>query len=68
MVTALSHAVGSFHDAFARLERAGERLAHSGVEPDAMVELIKARQQVGATAAVVRVEDDMVGSLLDVLA
>ena len=68
MVSALSNAVAGFHDAFARLNRAGEQIARAGAEPDAMVELIKARQQVGANAAVVRVEDQIVGSLLDVLA
>jgi hypothetical protein len=68
MVTALSTATAGFHDAYARLDRAGEQLARSGAEPGAMVELIKARQQVGVNAAVIRVEDEMVGSLLDVFA
>lgn len=68
MISALASAAAGLHDAFTRLDRVGERIARNGAEPDDMVELISARHQVGANAAVVRVEDEMIGSLLDVLA
>jgi hypothetical protein len=68
MLSALSHAASGLDAGFARLDRAADRIAQAGPEPEAAVDLLTARHEVAANAAVVRAADDMVGTLLDVMA
>ena len=56
---------------YERFERAAGRIARDGDGADLasnMVELLRARQQVRAGVAVVKAEDALVGTLLDVFA
>ena len=69
MVNALSSAQSGIADGVARLNGAAGRIASRGpAAAEDMVDLLQARPQIAATAAVVRTADDMVGTLLDVLA
>ncbi len=63
---ALNLAQQGFGDAAQRLIDAAKRLANEP-EPSAMVDLKLAQQQGRAALAIARSEDDMLGTLLDVL-
>jgi hypothetical protein len=69
MLSTLAQAASGLQSGFDRLHRAADRVARSGVpEPGDVVDLMRARHEVSAGAAVVRTSDDMIGTLLDVLA
>jgi len=71
MVNAISHAAQGLATGFDRLSRAADRIARNGAGDDLagnMVDMLKARQDVRANVAVVRAADEMIGTLLDVLA
>ena len=69
MVSALTSAQSGLAAGFARLDGAAARVATGApAEPEDLVALLQSRQQVAANAAVVRTADDMIGTLLDVLA
>lgn len=71
MIGALDHALGGLQAGFERLDQAARRIAADGAGDDLatnVVDLLQARHQVRANATVVRVADEMVGTLLDVLA
>jgi hypothetical protein len=56
---------------FDRLNRAAGRIARHGAEGDItgnLVEVMKARHEVKANVAVVRVADETIGTLIDLLA
>ena len=71
IVSAISQAAQSLDAAFDRVSRAADRIARNGADDDLaanVVDMLKARQHVRANVAVVRTADEMIGTLLDVLA
>jgi flagellar basal body rod protein FlgC len=71
MVSPISQAAQGLDAGFDRLTQAAGRIARNGAGDDLagnMVDMLKARQEVRANVAVVRTADEMIGTLLDVLA
>jgi hypothetical protein len=71
MVSAISQDAQGLDTGFDRLFQAADRIARNGAGDDLagnMVDMLKARQDVRANVAVVRTADEMIGTLLDVLA
>ncbi len=71
MVSAISQAAQGLDAGFDRLSQAANRTARNGAGDDLagnIVDMLKARQDVRANVAVVRTADEMIGTLLDVLA
>ena len=71
MVSTISQAAQGLDTGFDRLSRAADRIARNGDSDDLagnMVDMLKARQDVRANVTVVRTADEMIGTLLDVLA
>jgi hypothetical protein len=71
MISAISHAAQGLDAGFDRLSQAADRIARNGAGDDLagnMLDILKARQDVRANAAVVRTAGEMIGTLLDVLA
>jgi hypothetical protein len=71
MLTALDHARRGLDAGFDRLNQAAGRIARDGAGGDLagnIVDTLKARHEVGANVAVARTADEMIGTLLDVLA
>ena len=71
MVSAISQAAQGLDAGFDRLSRAADRIARNGDGDDLagnMVDMLEARQDLRANVAVVRMADEMIGTLLDVLA
>jgi hypothetical protein len=71
MLAALDHAARGLDGGFDRLNDATASIRRDGAGGDlaaTMVDVLKARQDVRANAAVVRTADEMIGTLLDVLA
>jgi hypothetical protein len=71
MVNAISQAAQGLDTGFDRLARAADRIARNGAGADLagnMVDMLKSRQDVRANVAVGRTADEMIGTLLDVLA
>ena len=69
--TAIDQAAAGISAANDRLGRAAGRIARSGadaVDANTMVDLALAPREAEANAAVVRTADEMIGTLLDVLA
>ena len=71
MIGAIGSGMAGLQAGFDRMDRAADRIARDGAEGDlagSIVDTLRAREEVGASAAVIRTADDMVGSLLDELA
>jgi flagellar basal body rod protein FlgC len=71
MVSAISQAAHGLDAGFDRLSQAADRIARNGAGDNVagnMVDMLKARQTVRANVAVVRTADELIGTLLDVLA
>jgi len=71
MLNTIDTARGGINAGLGRLDQAAGRIARNGAGDDLagnMVELIRSEQEVRANVAVVRTADEMIGSLLDVLA
>ena len=71
MLGAINQGVKGINDGFDRLEQTASRIARDGAAADLagnMVDLMRARQDVGANLAIVRTADQVVGSLLDAFA
>lgn len=71
MVGAIDQGLSGIAAGFERLDKAASRVARDGAEGDLagnMIDLMKARHQVRASAAVIRTADETIGTLLDVLA
>ena len=61
-------ATGGMEAAQRKLERTGERIAHSEASPEDMVELLSARNQFETNARVLETDDEMRRKLIDILA
>ena len=71
MLKAIDEGVRGINSGFDRLNRAAGRIARDGAEGDLagnFVEVMKARHEVRANAAVVRTADETIGTLIDILA
>jgi hypothetical protein len=71
MVGAIDQGLNGIAAGFERLDKAAARVARDGAAGDLagnMIDLMKARHQVRASAAVIRTADETIGTLLDVLA
>ncbi|NOT44431.1 MAG: hypothetical protein HOP14_07515 [Acidobacteria bacterium] len=71
MLDGVSQGLKTIETGFNRLDRAATRVARDGAQGElagSMVDLLRARHEVAAGAAVVRTADDMIGSVLDLLA
>ena len=71
MVGAIDQGLKGIDAGFDRLDKAAGRIARVGASGDLagnVVDLLRARQEVRAGTAVMRVADETIGSLLDVLA
>ena len=71
MVGAIDQGLMGIDAGFSRLDKAAGRIARDGADGDLagnFVDLMKARQQVRASVAVIRTADETIGTLLDVLA
>ena len=71
MLKAIDEGMRGINTGFDRLNRAAGRIARDGAEGDIagnFVEVMKARHEVKANAAVVRAADETIGTLIDVLA
>ena len=71
MLRALDSGLQSIRAGFDRLDQAAGRVARGGAPGDpagSLVDMTQARADVGVGVAVVRAADEMVGTLLDVLA
>ena len=71
MVSAISQAAQGLDAGLDRVSRAADRIARNGADDDLagnMVDMLKSRHHVRANVAVVRTADEMIGTLLDVLA
>lgn len=71
MTDAIGMAARGIADGFTRLDRTSARIAADAEDAtvaDSMVDLRRARQQVRANVTALRVADETIGSLLDVLA
>jgi hypothetical protein len=68
-VDAISQSLAGVNAGFARLDHTARRVARDGGAGGLagnVVDLMRARQDIRANVAVVRVADEMIGSLLDV--
>ena len=71
MLGAIDHALTGLHAGIDRLSQAAGRIARDGASGDAsanLLDLTLARHQVRANVTAVRVADETIGTLLDVLA
>ncbi|MGE0591898.1 MAG: hypothetical protein AB7G23_02095 [Vicinamibacterales bacterium] len=71
MLDGVSQGLKTIERGFDRLDQAATRVARDGAEGElagSMVDLLRARHEVAAGTAVVRAADDMIGSVLDLLA
>ena len=71
MLGAINHALAGLHAGIDRLNQAAGRLARDGAAGDVSVnvlDLTLARHEVLANVTAVRVADETIGTLLDVLA
>jgi hypothetical protein len=71
VLNAIDEGMRGINSGFDRLNRAAGRVARNGAEGDVagnLVEVMKARHEVKANAAVVRAADETIGTLIDVLA
>ena len=71
MLGAIDHALAGLDAGFDRLNRAAGRIARDGRAGDLhgnMLDVMQARHEVQANVTTVRVADEMIGTLLDVLA
>jgi hypothetical protein len=71
MLKAIDEGVQGITNGITRLNRAAERIARDGAGGDLagnMVDVLKARHEVKANAAVVRTADETIGTLIDILA
>ncbi len=71
MLTVIGQAAQGINAGFTRLDAAANRIARNGAGndlPESVVDVMRARHDVGANAAVLRTADEVIGSLLDVLA
>ena len=71
MMGAIDQSLSGVRGGFDRLESSAVRIARDGAEGDLagnVVDLMRARQDVRANAAALRTADQMIGSLLDVMA
>ncbi len=71
MLEAIDQGLAGISAGFDRLDRAAGKIAREGAQGDLagnLVELQLARHEVRANVAVVRTADEMIGTLLDVLA
>lgn len=71
MIGAIDAGLRGIDAGFERLDKAAARIARDGASGDLAgdtVELLRARQEVRASAAVIRTADETIGTLLDVLA
>ena len=71
MVSAISQAAQGLDAGSDRVSQAADRIARNGMDDDLagnMVNMLEARRHVRANVAVVRTADEMIGTLLDVLA
>jgi hypothetical protein len=71
VLKAIGEGVQGINTGIDRLNRAADRIARDGADGDMasnFVELIKARQEVRANVASVRVADETFATLIDILA
>ena len=71
MLKAIDEGMRGINTGFERLNRAAGRIARDGAEGDVtghLVEVMKARHEVRVNATVVRVADETIGTLIDILA
>jgi len=71
MMGPIDQGLSGIDSGFDRLDKAAGRIARDGAGGDLagnVVDLMRARQDVGANVAVVRTADEMMGSLLDIFA
>lgn len=71
MLKAIDSSLQGLNTGFDRLNRAADRIARDGAGGDIagnLVEVMKARQEVRVNAAALRVADDTIGTLIDILA
>ena len=71
MLGAIDQGLSGIAAGFDRLDNAAARVARDGAEGDLagnMIDFMRARHQVRASAAVIRTADETIGTLLDVLA
>lgn len=71
MLKAIDEGIRGINTGFERLNRAAGRIARDGADGDVtgnLVEVMKARHDVRVNATVVRVADETIGTLIDVLA
>ncbi len=67
----LNAGLAGLHANIERLERGAEHVARAGVSdalPDHLVDMLTSQRGVEASARVVKTADEMIGTLLDVLA
>lgn len=71
MLKAIDSSLQGINAGFARLDRAADRIARDGAGGDItgnLVDTIKARHEVRVNATAIRVADDTIGTLIDILA
>ena len=71
MLKAIDSSLQGINAGFDRLNRAAERIARDGAGGDVtgnLVDIMKARQEVRINATALRVADDTIGTLIDILA
>jgi hypothetical protein len=71
MLKALDDGMRGINAGFERLDKAAGRIARDGAGGDLagnLVDVLKARHQVRASATVIRMADETIGTLIDVLA
>jgi hypothetical protein len=71
VLKAIDEGMRGINTGFDRLNRAAGRIARDGAEGDLagnFVEVMKARHEVKANAKMVRVADETIGTLIDILA
>ena len=71
MMGAIDQSLSGMRGGFDRLDASAVRIARDGAEGDLagnVVDLMRARQDVRANAAALRTADQMIGSLLDLMA
>jgi hypothetical protein len=71
MLKALDDGMRGINAGFERLDKAAGRIARDGAGGDLagnLVDVLKARDQVRASATVIRTADETIGTLIDVLA
>lgn len=71
MVGAIDHSLSGIRGGFDRLEASAVRIARDGAGSDLpgnLIDMMRARQDVRANVAALRTGDQMIGSVLDVMA